>query len=93
MKFFEERMVTYLPLSHIAAQVTDIHQAIRTGATVYFARPDALKGSLAKTLRYARPTFIFGVPRVWEKMQEVIDKETSSLTGTKLSNKTRFYYI
>lgn len=36
-------MVTYLPLSHIAGQIVDIYISMKYGATVYFAKPDALK--------------------------------------------------
>jgi long-chain-fatty-acid--CoA ligase ACSBG len=85
LRSFSERLVSYLPLSHIAAQIVDIYCPMCVGATVYFAQPDALKGSLVKTMKDVRPTFFFGVPRVWEKMQENIEKVVSSLTGSKLS--------
>ncbi|MCJ8746867.1 hypothetical protein PDJAM_G00146680 [Pangasius djambal] len=68
----EESLVSYLPLSHVAAQVNDIWICIRFAGTTYFAQPDALKGSLATTLREVRPTSFLGVPRVWEKMQEAM---------------------
>ncbi|XP_076135255.1 long-chain-fatty-acid--CoA ligase ACSBG2 isoform X1 [Alosa pseudoharengus] len=66
----QEVVVSYLPLSHIAAQMIDIWLTIKIGGATYFAQPDALKGSLANTLRDVRPTAFMGVPRVWEKMQE-----------------------
>ncbi|KAL7993078.1 hypothetical protein Chor_017334 [Crotalus horridus] len=66
----QESVVSYLPLSHIAAQMIDIWLPIAFGVETYFAQPDALKGSLVETLREVRPTAFMGVPRVWEKMQE-----------------------
>jgi long-chain-fatty-acid--CoA ligase ACSBG len=62
--------VSYLPLSHIAAQIIDVHAPIHLGCALYFAQADALKGSLTLTLKDVKPTFFFGVPRVWEKIQE-----------------------
>lgn len=66
----QEVVVSYLPLSHIAAQMVDIWVVMRVGGATYFAQPDALKGSLVNTLKEVRPTAFMGVPRVWEKMQE-----------------------
>ncbi|XP_062308698.1 long-chain-fatty-acid--CoA ligase ACSBG2 isoform X2 [Osmerus eperlanus] len=66
----QEVVVSYLPLSHIAAQMVDIWVTMRIGGATYFAQPDALKGSLVNTLKEVRPTAFMGVPRVWEKMQE-----------------------
>jgi long-chain-fatty-acid--CoA ligase ACSBG len=65
-----DRIVSYLPLSHIAAQIIDLHVPMNLGACTYFCQPDALKGSLTVTMRDVKPTFFFGVPRVWEKIQE-----------------------
>ncbi|XP_063170460.1 long-chain-fatty-acid--CoA ligase ACSBG1 isoform X4 [Candoia aspera] len=76
----QEKIVSYLPLSHIAAQIYDLWTGIKWGEEVYFAEPDALKGSLVEVLREALPTSHMGVPRVWEKMMEKI-KEVSSQTG------------
>ncbi|XP_049881435.1 long-chain-fatty-acid--CoA ligase ACSBG2-like isoform X2 [Pectinophora gossypiella] len=68
----QERMVSFLPLSHVAAQVVDIYTTLSNAIPVYFAKPDALKGSLVETLREVRPTRFLAVPRVWEKMYEKI---------------------
>ena len=72
--------ISYLPLSHVAAQLCDIFYPLAAAGyypkiqswEVYFARPTALKGTLTLTLKAARPTMFFGVPRVWEKIQEGI---------------------
>jgi long-chain-fatty-acid--CoA ligase ACSBG len=65
-----DRMVSYLPLSHIAAAILDIYGPLIVGFCVHFAAPDALKGSLVETLKQVRPSIFFGVPRVFEKMRE-----------------------
>ncbi|XP_039762091.1 very long-chain-fatty-acid--CoA ligase bubblegum isoform X1 [Pararge aegeria] len=65
-------LISYLPLSHVAAQVVDIYTTLHNAVAVYFAQPDALKGSLIETLKEVRPTRFLAVPRVWEKMYEKI---------------------
>lgn len=64
------RVVSYLPLSHIAGLTVDLIAHLHTGHELYFARPDALAGTLVQTLTWARPTIFFAVPRVWEKFEE-----------------------
>ncbi len=70
LKRREERLVSYLPLSHVAANICDLFVMLSSEGTVYFADKDALKGTLTTTLKEALPTLFFGVPRVWEKIQE-----------------------
>ncbi|XP_056314506.1 long-chain-fatty-acid--CoA ligase ACSBG2-like isoform X1 [Danio aesculapii] len=72
LKMAEEEVVSYLPLSHVAAQINDMWISMRIAGVTSFAEPDALKGSLGNTLREVRPTRFLGVPRVWEKMQEAM---------------------
>lgn len=43
LSFGKERIVSYLPLSHVAAQIIDLHAAIASGGACYFANPDALR--------------------------------------------------
>ena len=68
--FDNEHVVSYLPLSHIAAGSVDIYWSMNGGATVHFADKMALQGSLIKTLVEAKPTVLFGVSRVFEKIQD-----------------------
>jgi len=70
MQNAQEIVISYLPLSHIAAQIVDIYAVLTVAGTIYFAEKDALKGSLPKTMRQVRPTRFLGVPRVYEKMHE-----------------------
>jgi len=77
------RVVSYLPLSHVAAQMIDIHYVYFAAGCTYFAQPDALRGSLAQTLVDVRPTVFFGVPRVWEKMEEKLKEIGRQSTGLK----------
>ena len=74
IKYIErEQIVSYLPLSHIAAQLIDIYLPIVTLSTVWFADKDALKSTLGSTLKDAKPTIFIGMPRVWEKIQETVE--------------------
>ena len=83
--------ISYLPLSHIAAQILDIALPLyclwtdRGQWPVYFARPDALRGSLGQTIKSVRPTAFFGVPRVFEKFVETMKAKAKEnpLTGIK----------
>jgi len=68
----EQVLLSYLPLSHIAAQMLDFMVGCCTGGSIYFATPDALKGGLLPLLQQVRPTFLFGVPRVWEKIMDAM---------------------
>ena len=83
LKDMEERFVSYLPLSHVAANIMDIFMVSQCLGTLYFANRDALKGTLVATLKEATPTVFFGVPRVWEKIQEKMVQVGKANTGFK----------
>lgn len=61
----EDRLLTYLPLSHIAEQLLSLHTPLQSGAPVWFASDPE---RLGEALRHVRPTVFLGVPRVWEKI-------------------------
>ena len=77
----DDRIVSYLPLSHIAGLVFDVLSQALVGNKVYYARPDALQGSILLTLQWARPTYFLAVPRVWEKFEEKL-KEIGASKGS-----------
>ncbi|XP_037959043.1 long-chain-fatty-acid--CoA ligase heimdall-like [Teleopsis dalmanni] len=87
----EERLVSFLPLNHVAAQFCDVIFNMALGGCVYFADRNALKGTLITTLIKVRPTVFFAVPRVYEKFQEKIlaVEENSSYITKYLLNKCR----
>lgn len=64
------RLVSYLPLSHVAGLFSDLVTPMMAGYHVYIAGPDALQGSLIETLIEVRPHVFFSVPRVWEKIED-----------------------
>ncbi len=64
------RIMSYLPLSHIAERVMVEHALLATGLQLFFS--DSLD-TFAQDLRRARPTFFFSVPRLWVKFKEGVD--------------------
>lgn len=75
-----DRLISYLPLAHIAEQMGAIHNQALMGFSIYFARSIE---ELADHLKEVRPTVFFGVPRVWEKMLAAIQLKLSEATGVK----------
>eukprot|EP00088_Acartia_fossae_P070043 TRINITY_DN9282_c0_g3_i1.p1 TRINITY_DN9282_c0_g3~~TRINITY_DN9282_c0_g3_i1.p1 ORF type:complete len:722 (-),score=191.14 TRINITY_DN9282_c0_g3_i1:615-2780(-) len=82
-KYGEEIVISYLPVSHIVAQIIDVWLAPFIGGTVHFADKDALKGTLLNTLTAVRPTRFVAVPRVYEKIHSQLEKQFSELGGSK----------
>ncbi|MES2104301.1 MAG: AMP-dependent synthetase/ligase [Pseudomonadota bacterium] len=76
----DDRMISYLPLAHIAEQLGSIHNHVYAGYPIYFANS---MESLGEHLREVRPTIFFGVPRVWEKMHATIAAKLAAATGIK----------
>lgn len=61
-----DRVLSYLPLAHIAERGAVELNAICSGMQVYFVES---LDTFADDLRYTRPTLFFAVPRIWLKMQ------------------------
>lgn len=86
------RVLSYLPLSHIAGGLMDILNPVyfagknKLKGTIYFARSYDLKEmTLAARIQFARPTLFLAVPRVYEKMQARMLAVASTITGVKKS--------
>ncbi len=63
------RFLSYLPLAHLGERVVVETHAMVFGGTVYF---NESQESFLADLRNARPTWLLGVPRIWEKLQQVV---------------------
>jgi len=65
----DARMLSYLPLAHVAERVLVEHGLLATGLHLFFA--ESLQ-TFARDLQRARPTTFFSVPRLWVKFQQGI---------------------
>lgn len=74
----EDRVLSYLPLAHIAERLSTEFRSYAYGNRVFFL--DGLE-HLAVRLREVRPTAFFAVPRVWEKLAAQVEKGVSALSG------------
>ncbi|MEJ7765091.1 MAG: long-chain fatty acid--CoA ligase [Acidimicrobiales bacterium] len=64
-----ERLLSFLPLSHIAERMMSDFLPIAVGGETWFARSLA---TVAEDLRDCRPTVFLAVPRVWEKLRGAV---------------------
>jgi long-chain acyl-CoA synthetase len=62
----KDRVLSYLPLCHVAERMFVQLASIYAGQTVYFAES---LDTFVNDLRRARPTVFFSVPRLWTKFQ------------------------
>ncbi len=60
----DDRMLSYLPLAHVAERLVVENNSTYVGFHVYFAESLA---TFVTDLRRARPTMFFSVPRLWTK--------------------------
>jgi len=64
-----ERVISYLPLNHIAERVVSEMSSIAAGTSVSFS--ESLE-QFATNLQSVQPTLFFAVPRIWAKIQQGI---------------------
>lgn len=83
------RILSYLPLSHVAAQMVDMIAMIACVGTTYFADKNVLKSSLLDNLTWCRPNVFFAVPRVWEKIMEKMLEKAKDVKGLKKTVSTK----
>jgi long-chain acyl-CoA synthetase len=63
----DARMLSYLPLAHVAERTLVEHALLATGMSVFFAES---LDTFTADLQRARPTVLFSVPRLWVKFQQ-----------------------
>ena len=66
---YGDRQISYLPMAHVAERFVGYWTPLFRGSTVTFC-PDLAE--LGRYLAEVRPTFLFGPPRVWEKLHASI---------------------
>ncbi|TRO40827.1 AMP-binding protein [Pseudomonas sp. ALS1131] len=62
----DDRLISYLPLCHVAERMFVELASIYAGQTIFFAES---LDTFLEDLKRARPTVMFGVPRIWTKFQ------------------------
>lgn len=67
---FAYRYVSYLPFAHIAERVMTIYIPLRFGGHVACCPNQT---DMVEYLQRYKPTFFFGVPRVWEKLRNTLE--------------------
>ena len=73
----KDEILTYLPLCHVAERIFSGWLPIAHGTTINFAESPE---TIFQNLQELSPTFIFAVPRVWEKFYSRITTAMSEAT-------------
>jgi len=73
----DDEILTYLPLCHIAERIFSLCLPIAHGATINFAESPE---TVAQNIQELSPTYMFAVPRVWEKFYSRVSTSMSEAT-------------
>lgn len=79
----QDRMISYLPLSHVAERAAVELSLLYVGQKVFFA--ESLE-TFGEDIKRARPTLFFAVPRIWTKFYQ---KASDALPPKKLARLLR----
>lgn len=66
---YDDRVVSYLPLAHIAERGLVEFSSIASGTQIYFVES---LDTFNEDITFARPTIFFAVPRIWLKIQQQV---------------------
>ncbi len=70
----EDACISFLPLSHITARALDYAMFYYGAQVAYCSQFD----KLPEALRQIKPSVLVGVPRVYEKIRQVVDQRSSA---------------
>lgn len=73
----KDEILTYLPLCHVAERIFSICLPLANGSVINFAESPE---TVARDFQELSPTFVFAVPRVWEKFYSRVSTAMSDAT-------------
>jgi long-chain acyl-CoA synthetase len=79
----DDRILSYLPLCHVAEKILTLFLCIGSGASANFAESI---DTVQDNLREIEPTIFLGVPRIWEKMAATIQIKMQDASRLKRAN-------
>lgn len=68
----EKRFLCHMPLAHIGERIGSLVLSLLVGGTITF---NAGPATFVEDLRKVRPTMLLAVPRIWERLVQVVDSE------------------
>jgi long-chain acyl-CoA synthetase len=79
----DDRLLSYLPLCHVAEKILTLYIPLSSGASANFA--ESIE-TVPENIREVEPTIFLGVPRIWEKMVAGINIRMQDATPLKRAN-------
>lgn len=77
-----ERSLAFIPWAHVYGQVCELYMGLATGSSLYLAESPA---TLVQNLSEARPTILYSVPRVWNRVYAGLHQKMLAAGGVKLA--------